>query len=167
MYDRHLPEPSNQVEINPTRIKLEKIIEMLQGTIQHLQNRIGIEDLTEVEVADLQTVLMNDENEFEDAHAYEHQANEIQNDSGSTIENASDENGNIGPLEEINANEPNDAIQEPCGLKYDSVSGNMGYFVNVCSTNFFSLRKNSIDIFPMLIFQSKTHIIHCWNIIAD
>lgn len=90
-YDWNLPPPANQIYQNEsiyTRIKLEKNVEELQGAIQHLQNRIRIEDLTEDEVVDLQLVLMSDENEIQEPFANEYNDDENHNESGSMVENA-------------------------------------------------------------------------------
>lgn len=173
MYDWQSPEPANQFHqavTNQIQIKLENNVEMLQGTIQHLQNRIGIEDLTEEEVADLQMVLMNDEDDFTIAA----DDNEIENQSGSLVENEDaplDEEANVNepgytvqePRDsmQVNANEPSYIVQEPRELMHDSISGDMGYIVNVCLENFtFAHVFTSIFSLPGKIRQIFSS---CWH----
>lgn len=104
-----------------TRIKLEKNVEMLENTIQHLQNQIGIEDLTEEEVIDLQLVLLNDDDGRNRSDSPEIEATGSKNYQTEFVP----ENGESVEMEE------NIGMQAPRGLLYDSVSGHMGYVLNV------------------------------------
>lgn len=124
MYDWHLPMGANEIHertTNLTRIKLEKSVEMLENTIQHLQNQIGIEDLTEEEVIDLQLVLLNDDDGRNRSDSPEIEATGSKNYQTEFVP----ENGESVEMEE------NIGMQEPRVLLYDSVSGHMGYVLNV------------------------------------
>lgn len=43
------------------KVKLEKEVHELQSRVQHLQNIIGIADLSEIEIANIQMILMDDD----------------------------------------------------------------------------------------------------------
>lgn len=101
------------------RIKMERNVEELQGRIQHLQNRIGVEDLTEEEIADLQIVIMDNDGE----------------DEPPLMETFSPNiSGDLQEVENLNQNnEPNEELEEDNNTEavFDPVCGFIPYVTNV------------------------------------
>lgn len=133
-YDWNPPEATNAVQISALRkkIKLENEVQQLQGCIQHLQNNIGIEDLTVEEVADLQMVLMRDEDEELPLRYLEESEDDVDSDNDEMNV------GNISNQQTINEERV-----------YDPVAGSIPFIINVCFNLFIYSREyfSSITFF--------------------